>query len=283
MRIDLHTHSTASDGTERPAGVVAAAARAGLDVVALTDHDTTAGWAEAAAAAAEHGVTLVRGAEVSCSHRGTSIHLLSYLHDPAHPGLAAEMAKARESREHRAERMVQRIAGDFPRLTWDVVQAGTASGATLGRPHIADALVRLGYFPTRDAAFAEVLHDGSPYYVPHYAPDPVTAVTLVREAGGVPVFAHPLASNRGRVVGDDVVEAMVEAGLGGLEVDHRDHDHAAREHLRSLARRWDLVVTGSSDYHGAGKENRLGEHLTAPEQLERLLDQAVGAAVVAPR
>jgi len=280
VRIDLHTHSTASDGTQPPAEVVAAAARAGLDVVALTDHDTTAGWDEAAAAAREHGVTLVPGTEVSCSHRGISVHLLSFLQDPSAPGLLAEMGESRDSREHRARRMVDRIAADYPRLSWEAVLAGAGPDATIGRPHIADALVDAGYFALRDEVFAEVLRDGSRYHLGHYAPDPVTAVRLVREAGGVPVFAHPLAAARGRVVGDDVIEEMVRAGLGGLEVDHRDHDEAAREHLRALARRWDLVVTGSSDYHGDGKQNLLGENTTEPEQLERILAQATGSSPV---
>ncbi|MFP5334440.1 MAG: PHP domain-containing protein [Actinomycetes bacterium] len=282
MRIDLHTHSTASDGTGSPADVVAEAAREGLDVVALTDHDTTAGWREAQEAALELGVVLVPGTEVSCSHHGISVHLLSYLQDPDDERLGAEMRRARESRETRAERMVERIAADYPLLSWEAVLDHTGRGATIGRPHIADALVAVGYFSVRDEVFATVLNDRSPYYVSHYAPDPVTAVRLVRQAGGVPVFAHPLARSRGRVVGDDVIEAMVDAGLAGLEVDHRDHTDGAREHLRGLARRWDLVVTGSSDYHGTGKVNRLGENTTAPDQLDRLLAQATGARVVHP-
>lgn len=282
MRIDLHTHSTASDGTQPPAEVVRSAVEAGLDVVALTDHDTTAGWAEAAEAARRYGIVLVPGTEVSCSYHGVSVHLLSYLQDPAAPGLLTETERARESRRHRAERMVELVAADYPRLTWQAVLDHTSAGTTVGRPHLADALVDLGYFPDRDTVFRDVLTERSPYYVPHYAPDPVTAVRLVREAGGVPVFAHPLASRRGRTVGEDVVEAMVDAGLAGLEVDHRDHDPEQREHLRALARRWDLIVTGSSDYHGDGKPNRIGENLTAEEEYLRILEQATGSAPVRP-
>ena len=281
MRIDLHTHSTASDGTERPSAVVRAAAREGLDVVALTDHDTTAGWAEASTAARDVGVALVPGAEISCRHAGISIHLLSYLHDPGSPGLAGELARARDSREHRAERMVEKVAADYPRLTWEVVQEHTAVGATIGRPHLADALVAVGYFPTRDDVFAEVLHDASPYHVAHYAPEVCEAVRLVREAGGVPVFAHPAASARGRVVGVDVIEAMTEAGLSGLEVDHRDHDEPTRARLRRLADRLGLLVTGSSDYHGHGKPNLLGENLTDHHALEQILEEGTGVPVVA--
>ena len=267
--IDLHTHSTMSDGTEPPAQVMRAAARAGLDVVALTDHDTTDGWEEASEAAARHGVALVRGTEVSCSHRGISVHLLSYLHDPAAPGLLAETDRARDSREYRARRMVERISEDFA-LEWEDVEAQASTGTTLGRPHIADALVARGHVESRDAAFATILRDRSRYYVAHYAPDAVTAVRLVRQAGGVPVFAHPLASERGRTVGEDVVEAMVDAGLAGLEVDHRDNPVPARKRLRELAAAHGLLVTGSSDYHGSGKLNRLGEFTTDPAALERI-------------
>ena len=281
MLIDLHTHSTASDGTEPPAQVVASAAASGLDVVALTDHDTTAGWDEAAQAATTYGVALVRGTEVSCSHRGISIHLLSYLHDPEAPGLREEIEHARASREHRAEAMVGLIAEDYD-ISWEDVIAQAGDGATLGRPHIADAMVAKGIVPDRDAAFATVLHSRSGYHVSHYAPDPVTAVRLVRAAGGVPVMAHPLAYHRGRVVGDDVIADMTSAGLLGLEVDHRDHDQAARDHLRGLAKDLGLLVTGSSDYHGDGKPNRLGENCTSPEVLEAIEAAASGVPVVRP-
>ncbi|MEJ5915056.1 PHP domain-containing protein [Pseudokineococcus sp. 1T1Z-3] len=265
--IDLHAHSRASDGTQGPADVLASAAEAGLDVVALTDHDTTSGWDEAAAAVARTGVVLVRGTEISCHHAGVSIHLLSYLHDPQEPGLRAEMDRSRDSRLHRAETMVARLGADLP-LTWEDVLEQVDGDATVGRPHIADALVAKGLAADRGEAFATVLSTRSPYFVGHYAPDAVEAVRLVRAAGGVPVFAHPLAVMRGRVVGDDVVEEMVDAGLLGLEVHHRDHDEAAVRHLEELAASLDLLVTGSSDYHGAGKENRLGERTTSPAVLE---------------
>jgi predicted metal-dependent phosphoesterase TrpH len=281
VRIDLHSHSTVSDGTEPPAEVVASAARAGIDVLALTDHDSAGGWAEAAQAAGAAGLVLVPGAEISCQHRGVSVHLLSYLHDPAAPGLLAETERSRESREHRAERIVERIAQDYP-LTWPDVLEHVRDGATIGRPHIADALVAKGLFRTRDEVFATVLGDGSPYYVPHYAPDVVTAVALVRQAGGVPVFAHPFAHRRGRTVGEDVIEAMAAAGLGGLEVDHRDHDAAARARLRQIAADLDLFVTGASDYHGDGKPNRLGENTTDASVLAQIVEQGHGSAVFRP-
>ncbi|KGM09949.1 PHP domain-containing protein [Cellulomonas carbonis] len=272
MRIDLHTHSYVSDGTDAPAALVADAARAGLDVVALTDHDTTAGWDEAAAAAREHGVVLVPGMELSCRAGGTSVHLLSYLHDPEDAALLAEAEETRGSRLRRAHRMVELLAADLD-ITWADVEAQTEPGTTVGRPHVADALVALGHVPDRSAAFATLLAAGSPYYVPHHAPDAVRAVELVRAAGGVPVLAHPRASERGAVVPEAVIRRMVDAGLAGLEVDHRDHTGSQREHLRGLAQSLGLLVTGSSDYHGAGKPNLLGENLTSPDVLQAIEDQ----------
>ncbi|MBO1752741.1 PHP domain-containing protein [Actinotalea sp. BY-33] len=280
MRIDLHTHSTVSDGTDTPAQVVEAAARAGLDVLALTDHDTTAGWAEAAAAVPEHGVALVRGEEISCRAAGTSVHLLSYLHDPADSPLLAEAERTRTARLERARHIVARIAVDHE-ITWADVEAQTADGTTVGRPHIADALVARGHVADRSAAFAGILAADSPYYVPHHAPDAVLAVELVRSAGGVPVLAHPGARARGSVVPDDVVAAMAEAGLVGIEVGHRDHDLADRARLSALADRLGLLVTGSSDYHGQGKPNLLGENTTSPEVLARI-EELGRIAVVRP-
>lgn len=272
MRVDLHTHSRVSDGTDRPADVVAAAARAGLDVVALTDHDTTRGWAEAEAAAVRHGVALVRGAELSCRADHASVHLLAYLHDPDDAALLAEGERIRRSRVERAREMVDRIAADHP-LTWDDVLAQTQPGTTVGRPHIADALVAVGLVTDRGAAFASMLATGSPYYVPYYATALLPAVRMVRAAGGVPVLAHPGAAARGRVISDDTIRAAAQAGLAGLEVDHRDHTPAQRERLSALAAELGLLVTGASDYHGAGKPNRLGEHTTSPEVLAAVVAQ----------
>lgn len=269
MRIDLHTHSDRSDGTTTPARIVEDAAAQGLDVVALTDHDTTRGWVDAARRAVEVGVDLVRGIEISCRHAGISIHLLAYLPEPGGE-LFEELERARSSRVTRAERMVARLAEDVP-ITYEQVLAQAGPGATIGRPHIADALVANGVVPDRSAAFEHLLHNDGPYHVGHYAIDPVRAVTLVRAAGGVPVMAHPFAAARGRVVDDSVVEEMVDAGLAGLEAHHRDHTPAQVRHALDLARAHDLVVTGSSDYHGAGKPNRLGENTTEPEQYERLV------------
>jgi predicted metal-dependent phosphoesterase TrpH len=280
VRIDLHAHSNVSDGTQAPADLVAAAAKAGLDVLALTDHDSTDGWAEAALAAREHGIALVPGMEVSCrTAEGISVHLLSYLHDPAHPGLVEEITKAKDARHTRAQRMVSLLAEDYP-LTWDDVIHHVAPGATLGRPHIADALVAAGVVEDRSEAFSAILTSRSRYFVQHYAPEPALAVELVRAAGGVPVFAHPVASARGRIVGERTYREMIDAGLAGLEIYHRDNPEEGREFLRGLAERHGLLVTGSSDFHGAGKPNVLGENLTTPEVLARIEELGSGTAVV---
>lgn len=277
--VDLHTHSSVSDGTETPAELIAAAARAGLDTVALTDHDSTAGWSEATHAVAGTGVTLLAGMELSTRLGLNSVHMLGYLFDPTDAALLAETARLRDSRLHRAERIVERIAADYD-LTWGDVLAQASTGATLGRPHIADALVAKGYAPDRSAAFAGILHWRSGYYEPHEAPSPLIGVRLIREAGGVPVIAHPATRGREPNVSSESFAALVEAGLLGVEVDHRENTTAGKVRLLELARRYDLIVTGSSDYHGDGKPNRLGENTTAPAQLERIVDAATGWAPV---
>jgi predicted metal-dependent phosphoesterase TrpH len=280
VRIDLHTHSSASDGTERPADLVRAAAAAGLDVVALTDHDTTRGWSEAAEALPS-GVRLVRGAEISSAYDGISLHLLAYLFDPSHPELAAEMSMALDDRVPRARAIVAKLADAGYPVTWELVLDQLQDGATVGRPHIADTLVAAGVVADRDEAFTTLLHDDGPFFVGHYYVDAVRAVELVRAAGGVPVFAHPAAATRGTTVGDDAIRALAAAGLAGLEVDHRDNAPADRERLRALAGELGLLVTGASDYHGSGKDNRLGEHTTDPAVLEELLGQVTsGVALV---
>ncbi|MEI2647466.1 MAG: PHP domain-containing protein [Dermatophilaceae bacterium] len=283
MRIDLHAHSTCSDGTRTPAELVADARRADLDAIAITDHDTTSGWGEATVAAHEHGVTLVPGVEISCERDGRSVHLLGYLVDPANGDLSAELARARHSRATRLERMVARLVeGGIP-VTYAAVLAKVPPGATPGRPHIADALVASGAVASRDEAFARWLHDRSPYYVHHYAPDPLRAVGLVRAAGGVAVLAHPFTQNRGAgVLTDRAIAELAQAGLRGLEADHPDHDGPARAKAHALAFRLGLLVTGSSDYHGAGKTTRLGENLTDPAALATIEAEATGAAVVRP-
>lgn len=283
MIADLHTHSTASDGTESPADLLRSAAEAGLDVVALTDHDTTRGWAEATQELPDlpRPLRLVLGAEISCVQDGISMHLLAYLFDPSHERLATEMAMALDDRVPRAKAIVGKLAEAGHPVTWDLVMAQVGEGATVGRPHIADALVAAKVVQDRTQAFDELLHDGSPFFVGHYYVDALEAIRLVRDAGGVPVFAHPAASRRGRIVDDAAIAAMADAGLAGLEVDHRDNPPAERDRLRGLARDLGLLVTGASDYHGSGKENRLAENTTEPDVVDALLAQASGVTKVA--
>ncbi|MFE0463818.1 PHP domain-containing protein [Kitasatospora sp. NPDC058965] len=281
MHIDLHAHSNASDGTDSPAELVANAVVAGLDVVALTDHDTVAGHAEAAAAVralpAGRSLTLVPGAELSCRVEGISMHLLAYLFDPAEPAFAAERELVRTDRFRRGRAVVERCRELGAPISWEQVERIAGAGS-VGRPHIASALVEAGVVATVDEAFTrDWLANGGRADVPKHETDPVTAVRLVRAAGGVPVFAHPGAVKRGRTVPDQVIADLALAGLGGLEVDHTDHDEPTRARLRGLAGELGLFCTGSSDYHGARKSVRLGAFTTAPQVFEELLAQATGA------
>jgi len=210
-----------------------------------------------------------------------SIHLLGYLQDPTAPGLLAELDLSRQGRETRAQRMVELLSRDFT-LRWDDVLEHVDAGATIGRPHVADAMVAKGIVASRNEAFFRYLYTGSPYFAAHYAPDPVRAVRLVEAAGGVSVMAHPFATKRGRIVGDEVIEAMAHAGMAGLEVHHRDHSADQVRHGLDLAASLSLLVTGSSDYHGVGKSNLLGENTTDPLVLEAIEALATGAKVLRP-
>ncbi|KIQ63557.1 phosphoesterase [Kitasatospora griseola] len=277
MRIDLHTHSNASDGTDSPAELVANAVAAGLDVVALTDHDTVAGYGEATAAVAGTGLTLVPGAELSCQVDGISMHMLAYLFDPAEPAFAAERELVRTDRFRRGRAIVERCRELGAPISWEQVQRIAGAGA-VGRPHIASALVEAGVVASVSDAFtAEWLANEGRADVPKHETDPALAVRLVRGAGGVPVFAHPGAVKRGRTVSDQVIADLAAAGLAGLEIDHTDHDDSTRSRLRDLARELGLLVTGSSDYHGSRKTVRLGEFTTDPAAYEALVAQATGA------
>jgi predicted metal-dependent phosphoesterase TrpH len=280
MRIDLHSHSDASDGTEPPGEVMRRAREAGLDVLALTDHDTVAGL-PAAEAALPAGLTLVPGMELSCRRGGRSIHLLAYLFDPNEPRLALERGRIREAREERARAIVDRLAELGVPVTWDQVSA-LAGGGVVGRPHLARAMVEAGVINDPSEAFTEAwLAPGGRAHVSRYALDPLTAVRLVRGAGGVPALAHPKSAKRGASLPDEWITEMTEAGLWGIEVDHLDHDEEAREHLRGLAADLGLATTGSSDDHGTLTGHRLGSETTSPDAYEHLLAEATGAAPIA--
>ncbi|MFE0961337.1 PHP domain-containing protein [Streptomyces fungicidicus] len=276
MRIDLHTHSTASDGTDTPAELVRKAAAAGLDVIALTDHDTTRGHAEALAALPE-GLTLVPGAELSCRLDGIGMHLLAYLFDPEEPALLAERELVRDDRVPRAQGMIAKLNALGVPVTWEQV-ARIAGDGSVGRPHVASALVELGVVPTVNDAFTqEWLADGGRAYMEKHETDPFEALRLVKGAGGVAVFAHPAASKRGRTVPESAIAELAEAGLDGIEVDHMDHEPGTRARLRGLAKDLGLLVTGSSDYHGSRKTCVLGEFMTDPEVYGEITRRATGA------
>jgi predicted metal-dependent phosphoesterase TrpH len=277
--IDLHTHSAVSDGTQTPTQLVREAAALGLGAMALTDHDSTAGWQEAFTAAQGTGMLIVPGMELSTNDGPASVHMLAYLFDPLDATIVSETARIRDGRLHRAERIVEKIARDYE-LTWDDVLAESSDGTTLGRPHIADALVRKGHVPNRSAAFESILHWRGGYYEKYYAPSPLEGVRMIVAAGGVAVLAHPATHGRYRPASESMLRQLVDAGLFGLELDHRDNTDDGKVWLRELAAKYGLELTGASDYHGEGKPNRLAENTTSPDVLEKLLARGTGSAPV---
>lgn len=276
MKIDLHTHSTRSDGTMSPTELVQHAIINGITVLGLTDHDTVAGWDEATASVRGE-LQLALGAEISClTESGQSIHMLGLLFDRDYQPLQEALALSRDDRIPRMKKMIQLMAADGIKITYEEVLSFQPAGATLGRPHLADALVAKGIVKNRDQAFAEFLANDSKYYVSHIAPTPIEAIKLIRAAGGVAVIAHPYASMRDSKMAAENFIALKNVGLNGIEVDHRDHGIEERNNLRAIAKELDLIVTGSSDFHGTGKLNLIGENVTSPEhwqQLESLANQ----------
>jgi predicted metal-dependent phosphoesterase TrpH len=282
--IDLHTHSNASDGADRPARVVQVAREAGLDVVALTDHDTFAGLPEAMAALPP-GLTLVPGVEISCyteeGARRISLHLLAYLCDPAYPPLATELVHLQAGRAARARRIVEMMVDHGIAISWEQVERIAGPAAVVGRPHIAQALVELGLIATVGEAFSpDWLGNRGRFYVQKDELEVLDAIALVSAAGGVAVFAHPEAAKRGAVVGEQTYEAMAAAGLWGLEADHPDHDAEQARRVRSIALSLGLRVTGSSDYHGSRKPTSIGACVTAEDVYADLVARGRGSAPV---
>ena len=288
MIIDLHSHSTRSDGKESPTEVFERAALAGVNILALTDHDTTSGWAEASVAANRLGLGFIPGIEVTTRakvgpkghERFISVHMLAYLPDPNHAALAGVLGDSVATREVRAKAMVELMAADFE-ITWDLVLEQLEEGATIGRPALADALVKLGVVSHRSEAFETILSKHGGYYIPTETTDVFDAITLIREAGGVPVIAHPLGGAPDNLDRGDLpqehFEKLIAGGLAGFEVYHREVPQVARDWLLGLAQQHDLIVTGSSDYHGEhGKPNRLGENSTSAEMLDRILALGTG-------
>jgi predicted metal-dependent phosphoesterase TrpH len=284
VRIDLHTHTTASDGTDSPAQLVEKAAAVGLTALAITDHDTTAGWDEALGALPP-GLRLVRGAELSCvapDGRGghCTVHLLAYLFDPASPAVIEEYARARAERRERLARIAELMAADGFPISASSLLESVPESATAGRPHLAMALMRAGVVSSVDEAFARFLNDRGRYYLPSSRTPIFESIEMIERAGGVTVLAHAFAAHRGPTVTAEVIKDLAGVGLGGVEVDHPDHDPEARKRLRRLADEMGLITTGSSDYHGTNKVIRLGQESTAPEMLEEIARRATGVPIV---
>jgi predicted metal-dependent phosphoesterase TrpH len=280
VKIDLHTHSTYSDGTDKPSELINKALAAGITIIGLTDHDSISGWQEAINSL-RPGISLVPGAEISCQTTdGISVHILGLLFDPSNSELMNALEKTRENRHGRMEKIIARINEAGIDITMNDVLEQLSDGATLGRPHLADALVKKGVVGSRDEAFTQMLHNNSKYYVSHYSPTPEAAIALIKAAGGVSVIAHPMASHRGRTISLETFGSLIDSGLDGIEVDHRDHSPDEKQQLIALANGSNLVMTGASDYHGNGKLNSLGEYTTNPDQWERLEARANARRVI---
>ena len=278
--IDLHTHTTCSDGTDSPRELINKAIVQNLEILGVTDHDTISGWDEATRSL-RGTLKLVLGAEISClTNDGISVHMLGLLFDPLHKELQTVLEETRDGRLPRMRKMIAKMQIEGYDISISDVEKAMPAGATMGRPHLADALVAKRIVKSRDEAFIDLLHNDSRFYVSHAAPTPVAAIELIRSAGGVAVIAHPFASHRGQILKIADFTELVAAGLTGIEVDHRDQNPDERAMLRAIAAELDLVITGSSDYHGTGKLNSLGENRTDRAQWEKLEAQADARRVV---
>src|SRR4029450_12932434 len=278
MRIDLHTHSSVSDGTDAPAELVRKALTVGLDVVALTDHDTFDGLDEAAAEGDRLGLRVVRGMELSCSRQGNSVHVLAYGADPASPELAAEMARVRDGRLGRLAGVLRKLAELGVPVSEAEVMAQVGDSPSVGRPHIADALITAGHVQDRQEAFDRFLADGGPAHVPRYTIELERGIDLIHQAGGLAVIAHPWGRGREHLLPPSVLQTLAhDYQLDGIEVDHQDHDAETRRQLRTLADSLGLLPTGSSDYHGTGKlDHDLGCNTTDPEVFSEMRRRLAG-------
>ena len=278
--IDLHTHTTCSDGTDSPRELVNKAIVQGIEVLGITDHDTTSGWEEATQSL-RGSLQLALGAEISClTNDGISVHMLGLLFDPLHEEMQQVLEETRDGRLPRMRKVIEKMRAEGMDISVEDVEKAMPSGATMGRPHLADALVAKKIVKSRDEAFIDLLHNDSRFYVSHAAPTPVEAIALIRRAGGVAVIAHPFASHRGQILKAEDFIDLLSAGLNGIEVDHRDQNPDERAMLRVIALELDLVMTGSSDYHGTGKLNSLAENHTSREQWQKLEAQADARRVV---
>ncbi|MDD6460867.1 MAG: PHP domain-containing protein [Bifidobacteriaceae bacterium] len=272
---DLHCHTRFSDGTKTPEEFIRDAVDLGLHGVAITDHDTWNGWERATVAARKAGMPLIRGTEITAHVDHTSVHMLAYLYDPENAEITRMFAETRAARLARVQEMVRRISRDYPQVTWESVSAQVREGSqtTVGRPHIADALVAAGICSSRSQAFATIIKSTSKYYIPVPSPTPLQVTNAVKHAGGAVVVAHAGDRARNRhLLSDDRIVELIEAGLDGIEVWHRGNEPDQRQRLAGFARRYGLLMTGGSDWHGAGKPNLLGENLTPDETVQKLCE-----------
>lgn len=269
-RIDPHAHTSCSDGTVPPEQIIAAAAKADLDLVGITDHDTVSGWNRAISQVGNYlnsrgiPVGLIPGVEISSQARGATVHVLGYLLNPADESFKKHCVLQQEIRLVRAKEIVDILAKDYP-ISWELVSSIAPAGVPVGRPHIADALVNIKVVPDRSAAFSQILHPRSPYYRKYHAPNSSAVVEMILQAGGVPVLAHPYAGKRQKHVEVDVIGEMVDAGLVALEAYHPEHTQLEVRQVEQVAKQFQILLTGASDWHGAGKPNKLGECVTSPE------------------
>lgn len=247
--IDLHLHTTASDGSLTPAALVARAYEAGLRIISVTDHDTLAGLAEADAAGRAAGLRVVPGVEITAVREGRDVHLLGYFIDPADAALSDFLDRQRRDRLRRVREVVARLAALGAPIDFEPALAAAAAhpGRSIGRPQIADALAAAGHVRNRNEAFDRWLGTGRPAFVPRAGAPPEEVLAIVRRAGGLVSLAHP-----GLTAMDDAVESLAAAGLAALEVRHSDHDAATEARYRAMAARYGLAVSGGSDFHGDG-------------------------------
>jgi 3',5'-nucleoside bisphosphate phosphatase len=270
MRVDLHVHSNNSDGAFPPEEVARIAREAGLDGIALTDHDSTAGYRAARDAGERLGLRVIPGSEISAVYQGSSVHILGYFLDTEHPKLVEELGAIRDDRVWRAKGMIEKLNALGVPITFEQVRA-IAQGESIVRPHVAQAMVDLGVISsTVDAFTPDWILEGGRAYVEKKALTPEAAVTLIGEAGGVAVIAHPVWHPKTPEGQQELIELLASLGLAGIEVDHPDHDSPTRARFRALADRLGLVATGSSDYHGNDHGGKIGENTTDPEVLSSL-------------
>ena len=271
--IDLHTHTTASDGTCSPTELVHLAKEKGLTAIAITDHDTVVGNTEGIVTGKELGITVIPGVEISAKYHDYTMHILGYGFDSQNRPLLALLDRLKDSRHQRNPQIITKLHQLGVAITYDDVLA-QAKGETVGRPHIASAMVRKGMVRTIDDAFKRYLYDGGPAYVPKEIITPEEAFSIIIHAGGIPCLAHPWLLKRGITIGEieQVVQAMIPLGLKGIEAYYGKSTPHQGSLLQKLADKYQLIVVGGSDFHGANRPDiKLGQAKVPVELLSALV------------